>query len=125
LTAIKINFKDLNLDKELMVEMANLNPLKTGILKGWIYISTEEGQHGPRVKFKGNLKDASTWFSLSIEKEPKIIAGKTEITSSKNLKKIKEFIELNYKTLLNFWYKGQSMDDDEVERMKKNFKKPE
>jgi hypothetical protein len=53
-------------NKESLFEMANLSPSRTGIEKGYTYISTQQGNHGCRIKYFSNLKDQSKVMIVSI-----------------------------------------------------------
>ncbi len=120
----KIQEERMLKEENFEVDHANLGTGKTGILSGFIYISTIEGNYGPRIKYKGNLRFGNTWFSVSISNSPEVIEGNPNITRDENLKKIFEFVKLNYRALNNFWVNGIYMPDKEVRLMIKSLKKP-
>jgi len=104
-------------------EMANLRSKQTGLTKGTIYISTKEGNHGPRVKFyRDRPKESSSSASITISKDPELVEDSVNITS-KEFKEVSQFILLNLKSLLDFWNSGAYWYTDEVDKFKKELKK--
>ncbi|MCP5498226.1 MAG: hypothetical protein H7A23_27030 [Leptospiraceae bacterium] len=118
LTAKEVQ-KKLFSEKETYFEMANLPESKTGV-KGVIYISTKQGSHGPRIKYFEKPGSKQSSISISISDDPKVLTGDLEV-DTKTLSAIFEFVKNNQEVLLNFWYKGDEMMDDEVQEMKNNF----
>lgn len=91
--------------KELLSEMANVRPAKTG-LSMVVYISTKfEVPHGPRLKVckKHGDKFIGDTFSITISDEPRIIGKTGKEISAEDIIKVKKFIFLNKKTLLDYW----------------------
>ena len=105
-----------------LFEMANLLPNQTGISKGYIYISTVQGNHGPRVKYYEKLGKGQASLSISIEDDPKVLAGKLHI-KPKHMKQVFDFVAKNETKLLMFWNEGLYMTDDEVTALKASLKK--
>lgn len=93
-------FKDLS-------EMANYRKNKTG-LPVIIYISDKQnvkGKHGPRIKVSktyGENMSTKGLFTVTISDNPEVI-GNTGDIKKKDIKKIKTFILLNKKVLLEYW----------------------
>jgi 3-deoxy-D-manno-octulosonic-acid transferase len=107
-------------NKESLFEMANLSPSRTGIEKGYIYISTKQGNHGCRIKYFSNLKDQSKMMIVTIP-HFKVIED-TASCSKKIKKQVLHFAKINSKKLLDFWNQGNSWTDDEVRQFQDNLK---
>jgi hypothetical protein len=107
-------------NKESLFEMANLSPSRTGIEKGYIYISTKQGNHGCRIKYFSNLKDQSKMMIVTIPYF-KVIED-TAKCSKKIKKQVLHFAKINSKKLLDFWNQGNSWTDDEVRQFQDNLK---
>ena len=103
-------------------EMANLVTSQTGITKGIIYISTREGNHGPRVKFFRGKPKNNPSASITIAKNPELVEDSVNITA-KEFKEVSKFVSLNYKELLNFWNDGTNWSDPDVTKFKSELKK--
>lgn len=101
---------------EVLNEMANLYFRTTGI-NTRIYISSKEPQHRPRIKVYNSSNSES--FSLSIEDEPKILAGDSSIVSPKILKQVIEWIPLNKDLLLYYWEHPEMDTVELLERIRK------
>ena len=105
-----LNFKEFSqLEEDLLFEMANFRSKSTGLPMN-IYVSTGEVEgkkmkHGPRIKvsktYSNNFTPFDT-FSLTIAKEPEVIGDVGEI-EAKDIQKAKQFILLNFETLLAYW----------------------
>lgn len=107
----------------ILKEMANLSPEKTGIDHGTIYVSSEEGNHGPRVKFyRGKPSSHNPSASISISKTPEVVEDSIGIKSSE-IKDVFSFVIANKKRLLYMWYHGSEMMDDVWDKHKKSLKK--
>ncbi len=106
--------------KEPLFEMVNLSPSRTGIEKGYIYISTKQGNHGCRIKYFSNLKDQSKVMIVSIPNY-KVIED-TAICSIKIKKQVIQFANTNSDKLLDFWNQGSDWTDDEVREFQDNLK---
>ncbi len=106
--------------KDPLFEMANLSPSRTGIKRGYIYISTKQGNHGCRIKYFSNLKDQSRVMIVSI---PHFKVIEDTAPSSKKIKKqVLHFAKINSKKLLEFWKKGSTWTDDEVREFQDKLK---
>jgi len=104
--------------KEPLLEMANLGISRTGLSKGVIYISNRQGKHGARIKYYRNNPGKSPSTSISIDKNPKILIDKLDLTA-KEIKELILFVKLNYNILINYWEKGETMlIDDILEKIK-------
>ncbi len=106
--------------KDPLFEMANLSPSRTGIERGYIYISTKQGNHGCRIKYFSNLNDQSRLMIVSIP-HFKVIED-TASCSNKIKKQVLQFAKINSKKLLDFWNQGNSWTDDEVREFQDNLK---
>lgn len=84
-------------------EMANLRPSDTGIDNYIIWISSGEAvQHGPRIKVVKSLRwDKNNNATIPLTGKPRII-GDIGITQSE-FSEIIKWINLNKKTLMQFW----------------------
>jgi hypothetical protein len=91
-------------DKEKFVEMANLDKDETGI-DGAIYISTKEGNHGPRIKFYRKLGKNQPYAGIAISQDHKILYDDLGLTPEEKQKLFK-FIDLNFDLLDDFWKNG-------------------
>jgi hypothetical protein len=109
-----------NETKEPLFEMANLSPSRTGIEKGYIYISTKQGNHGCRIKYFSNLRNQSKVMIVSIP-HFKVIED-TASCSKKIKKQVLQFAKINSEKLLEFWNKGNTWTDDEVRKFQDNLK---
>ena len=103
-------FREYVRDAEKLYEMApNYHQKDTG-LKEIIWVSSKKASHGPRIKVYKTLKGEN--FSVTIEDEPKVVAGKCFV-NSKELKRIFEFIILNKDNLIKYW--NFIIDSDELD----------
>jgi len=107
---------------EDLKEMANLPSKDTGFSKGFLYISTQEGNHGARVKYYRNSPSQSRpYASISINKIPRLLVDDIKITS-KEFKEVSDFIKLNLKDLLKFWNEGAYLMKDEQQKLVNSLK---
>lgn len=98
-------------------EMANLPEKETGI-KGFIYISTKQGNHGPRIKYYKKLGQDKPSLSIQISKDPKVVVVSSGfVISSEIEKKLIQYIKLNRIKLLKFWKHGTKMTRGEVNKL--------
>jgi len=109
-------------DAECMKEMANLRNNKTGLSHGTIYISTKEGNHGPRIKFYRDSPGVNKSASINISKNPEVVEDSIHITGQEQ-KEVFEFVKLNYNKLIDFWNNGNSWYSDEVDSFIKSLEK--
>lgn len=90
-----------------IVEMANLRQHYTGLTnnKLVVYVSTKQGSHGARVKIYEQPKVGKNFpsLSLSISKEPEVVAENGLTLSSKDLAEVKYWISINSVLLLKLW----------------------
>ena len=101
-------FKD-----EILYEMSNLWPDKTG-LKEVIYISSNNTNHGPRIKVFKDKKPTSKSFTVTFDLE---VIG-SSFVNSKELKRIFDFITINKEVLLKHW--NYELDSgDTIKQIKK------
>ena len=105
-----------NIHTEPLCEMANLSQRRTGI-NTRIYVSSKEGQHGPRIKVYNSSNDES--FSMSIEDSPKVLIGNPNIVSTKIFKQIIKWVQINKNILLYYWQHSDMDIDDLLDGIKK------
>ena len=120
--AIKMTISTEIKDLITIFEMANLEPAKTGLTFGHIYISTKESSHNCRIKYFKNLREQTQVVIVSI---PDLIITEDTLLDSidnKTRKKIVMFAKKNSKKLELFWNDGQFWSDDRVEKFKKSLK---
>ena len=102
---IKEEFREyIKIQRELNEMAPTYLPKDTG-LKEIIWVSPKNANHGPRIKVYSLNKSKD--FSVTIEDEPRIVAGKSFVTS-KEFDKIVDFIKLNKENLLKYWNYGLS-----------------
>ena len=101
---------------DMLCEMANLSQRRTGI-NTRIYVSSKEGQHGPRIKVYNSSNDES--FSMSIEDSPKVLIGNPNIVSTKIFKQIIKWVQINKNILLYYWQHSDMDIDDLLDGIKK------
>ncbi len=106
------NFSEQN----MMFEMANLPPKRTG-LKYQIWYSAKIEKHKPRIKV--DIGDGNT---ISIQIEDHKIIGDTDKISSKDLNNILKWIDINKELLLKYWndaHTGSIDNGDVIDNVKK------
>lgn len=94
-----MNLKEIFKRHPRVADMANLYEDATGI-NIIITATSKMPRHKPRVKVRKNLEES---FSLSIEDEPKLLAGNSAIVTQKVLNQVKEWVALNKDLLLEYW----------------------
>lgn len=106
-------------DEHQLFEMANVSPKRTN-LSTEIWISSKMGQHSARIKVSNLNKkfDLSDNFSVSISDEPKVIVGKSKI-SSNSLNDIFEWVKLNKDILMKLWNGGYDDQTDAILDLRK------
>jgi hypothetical protein len=106
-----------------VVEMTYLEEKDTGVA-GVIFISTEMGSHGPRVKYFTKTGRNQPSFSVSISDEPVVVASTLpERTLKRAAPAVIRWVKLNQEALLRFWNEGESMSVDELHEFAKSLKK--
>lgn len=109
------------LETHLMEEMANLQPVETG-LKPVIFVSGKgNAKHGARIKVSnivGTFHHNDN-FTLTVSDNPEIAIGKCKI-HQKHLEEVKDWVKLNKDHLLNIWDNSSIMTQNEIQ---KGFKK--
>ena len=117
------DFVSLVKKDNILKEMANLSIEKTGLDHGTIYISSEEGHHGPRIKYyRGKPGKNITSASISISKNPEVKEDSLNLKASEKNELFK-FVILNKKRLLYMWNHGMEMIDDEWDKHKRSLKR--
>jgi len=106
---------ELNLlDNDLVPlhEMSNLDTDDTGLSGGVVWIGTKYAYvtqigHGARIKY---TDENNTKFKIivSISDDPKVVAGKEDSVSAKNLRELYKWVKINKTKLLDYWEKGDN-----------------
>ena len=99
-------------EKELIKEMANLRSEDTGLDHGTIYISSKEGNQGPRIKYYRGRPGNTPSASISISNNPEVVEDSIDLKSLE-IKELVLFVQKNKSKLLLAWNKGYSMYKDE------------
>ena len=113
---IKNLFEDIvwMYEKNLVLEMANMQPKRTG-LNYTIHVMSKGGaKHGPRVKVSnvaGGFSHDDN-FTVTVEKNPRIV-GKCKL-KTEHMNDIVDWVLLNHDHLHKVWNHGHEMDIDEV-----------
>lgn len=103
-------------EQDMMFEMANLPPKRTG-LKYQIWYSTKIEKHKPRIKV-----DLGDGKALSIQIEDHKVIGAVDKISSKDLNNILKWIDMNKELLLKYWndaHSGTIDNGDVIDNVKK------
>ena len=102
------------LAREELVEIANLTSAQTGI-EGTVFISTAMGAHGPRVEYFVHPGRTQPSFSVSISETPTIAANSLPppVVRQRSAQVI-EWVSRNKDALLDFWRRGDSWTQPEV-----------
>ena len=108
---ITVNLIELEESKELLMEMSSIRKkiynLPVNIWLDDIGSERNVKHNFPRIKVQSNYSDrldSKNLISLSIEKNPIILAGDLGELKDKDLNKIKKFVSKNYDVLLDYWY---------------------
>ena len=99
---------DLSED-DLMFEMSNLLPCRTG-LKYQVWYSAKSFGYQPRLKV-----DISVGTSIYIQIENHEVKGEIDKITSKELRRIFDWIDLNREALLKYWNEAHAGKIDTVE----------
>jgi len=98
-----------------MFDMVNLPRQDTGV-DGIIYISTVQGQHGPRIKWYAErpARDAPC-LSITLEGEPLLVNHGLPARQVRAMEPVlRAWVGKNRVALLDFWSNGISWTRDEV-----------
>jgi hypothetical protein len=118
----ELKHEEATLDSELssvgddfIFEMANLPSNYTGI-DGVIFISTQMGSHGPRVKYYLKAGRHQPSFSVSISDDPQVVSNSlpTRVVQQAAPKVI-QWVSSNKDALLTFWNDGENWIHDDVQ----------
>lgn len=95
-----------------LYEMSNLDTNDTGLSGGVVWIGTKYAYgiqigHGARIKYTDE-NNTNFKISVSISDDPKVVAGKEDSVSAKNLKELYKWIKINKTKLLDYWEKGDT-----------------
>lgn len=104
------------------IEMANLPSSQTGI-DGVVFISTRMGPHGPRVKYYQRPGRSQPSFSMTISDKPVVAASSVpKHVVDAVAPKVAEGVLLNREALLEFWHRGDTWMQPEVEAFLRTLK---
>ena len=110
-------------DADEVVEMANLSSARTGI-DGIVYISTQTGGHGPRVKYFLKPGRSQPSFSVSISDDPRLLTNTLPQPVVRRMApRVTEWVKLNRALLLDFWNEGDTWMDEQVAAFKERLAK--
>lgn len=95
--------KDTELsDEDMLFEMANLLPKRTG-LKYTVWYSAKVERHKPRIKV-----DLGDNRSITIQIESHLTRGDLDKIGQKDLDDILRWLDLNKEILLKYWYEAHN-----------------
>jgi hypothetical protein len=96
------NMIESDLSEENLFEMSNLREKDTGI-PYLIWVSAKNANHGARIKVQwGDTIQQS--ISVSIHKDnPTVVAGNEDKLKKEVIESVKNWIKLNYETLMKYW----------------------
>jgi hypothetical protein len=105
------------MDDEDVLEMANLDADETGV-PAVIMISTIMGKHGPRVKCFNKPGRSQPSFSVTIGPDPRVVAHSDDF-DDRDLRRLAplviRWVALNQQALTEFWWRGNSLTNKEVQ----------
>ena len=111
------------LDDEDTFEMANLAEDQTGV-PGIIFISTQMGSHGPRVKYYLKTGPGQESFSVAIASEPRVLGNALpDRDLARMAPLVMDWVRLNHEALTRFWWEGRFWIDSEVATFKASLTK--
>ena len=108
-----------------LLDMANLVEAETG-LAGIIYVSTQQGTHGPRVKWYPSRPKSrgDDCLSVTIAADPKVFNHRIpKAVETRMADSLKGWVALNHQELLDFWQNGWKWTRTEVTAFFDNLKK--
>ncbi len=106
------------LDDEDTFEMANLSEDQTGV-PGIIFISTQMGSHGPRVKYYLKTGPGQDSFSVAIASDPRVLGNSLpDRDLARVAPRVMDWVRLNHEPLTRFWWEGRFWTDPEVTAFK-------
>ena len=92
-------------DDDVMDHM-NLGADRTGI-EGTIFVSTDMGRHGPRVKYFEKTGKGQPSFSVSIAPDPTVLSSSLPNRVVNRVgPQVIEWVRINFETLSEFWTQG-------------------
>lgn len=99
-----------------LFDMVNLPRKDTGV-EGTIYISTAQGQHGPRIKwFPQRPSREAPCLTVTLDAEPRVLNhGLQARVAAAATPIVRSWVEANREALLRFWNDGLSWTRDEVD----------
>jgi hypothetical protein len=118
------SIEDFSWVEEDLVEFINLREIDTGV-PGTIYISTEIGGPGPRVKYyAGRAGKTQPSLSVSIAPAPRVLVSSLpEHITCEMAPQVIDWVAQNHEALRRFWDEGNRWYADEVERFRRSLKR--
>lgn len=111
------------LDDDAVFDMANLTEAQTGV-PGVITITTEVGQHGPKVRYSPRLGQRELGCAVSVEPEPRVLFGDLDESELRTVAdRVVHWVALNREALATFWREGAYWMIDEVHSFVARLKK--
>ncbi len=105
------------------VEMTNLRERHTGV-PGVIYISTRQGQHGPRIKwFPQRAGGGDPFLTITLEQPPRLLNHGVNPREATGAVAAAQWAEINRDALLHFWANGTVLDVDEIAEFTRTLKR--
>ena len=102
-------------EEEKIKELTEMSPMytpqETG-LKEYIWVSTKRASHGPRIKVYEYSKGPN--FSVTIEDNPRVVAGKSFV-NAREFKEICKFIIKHKDDLIGYW--NSELTEDELDNV--------
>lgn len=102
-------------DDIALIEMANLPEGDTGI-PGWIYLSSRQGRHGPRIKYyKERPARGAPCMSVAVSDAARIFNHRLPVEVVEQVGPLVQgWIRGNKDALLAFWNEGYRWSREEV-----------
>ena len=105
------------------VEMTNLRERHTGV-PGVIFISTRQGQHGPRVKWYPQRAGAADPFlTITLEEPARVLNHGVNPRDASAAVAAVQWVDMNREALLRLWSQGMVWDVDELAEFYRSLEK--
>lgn len=102
------------IDDDELFEMANFGPARTGLRFTVWFSGDPVGKHN---RPRGKVRIEGTFYSFSLDVPFAWLAGQPPGVSSRDTRKLEEFVRLNQEALLAYWNGGIDTGDL-VERLR-------
>ena len=102
-------------DDLALIEMANLPESDTGI-PGWIYVSSRQGSHAPRVKYyAGRPTRRAPCMSVVVSDDARSLNHRLPVDVVQQMAPlVQQWVRQNKDALLSFWNDGYQWSREEV-----------